>query len=99
MRRTDLRTAPPALLVLLAVLASAPYLAAQHPATQPARAEKPNEPPPAQADLPEFIISDLRVQDFPAYTYFYTQQETTIADLGQVIPAMLQKLMEAIEAG
>ena len=80
------------------VLASATYLAAQ-PATQPGKPAKPNEPPGAAADLPEFVISDLRVQDFPAVTYLYTQQETTIAELGQVIPGMLQKLMEAIEAG
>jgi predicted transcriptional regulator YdeE len=78
------------------VLVSATDLAAQ-PATQPA---KPNEPPPgAAADLPEFVISELRVQDFPAVTYLYAQQETTIAELGQVIPAMMEKLAEVVDGG
>jgi effector-binding domain-containing protein len=90
------RTAVLAALVLVTlVLVSATYLAAQ-PATQPAKA---NEPPGAAADLPEFVISDLRVQDFPAVTYLYTEQETTIAELGQVIPAMMAKLGEVIEGG
>ena len=85
-----------AVLVVFA-LAAVTHVAAQ-PATQPAKPA--NEPPPgAAADLPEFVISELRVQDFPAVTYLYTQQETTIAGLGQVIPGMLEKLMEAIEGG
>ena len=69
------------------------------PSTQPAKADKPNDPPNDPADMPEFVMTELRVQDFPAVTYLYTQQETTIGELGQVIPGMLQKLEEAIDGG
>ena len=99
--RTDLRSvlcaAWWAALLLLATFVVVPANA--QPATQPAKAAKPNDPPNDPTDMPEFVMTELRVQDFPAVTYLYTQQETTIGELGQVIPGMLQKLQEAIDSG
>jgi predicted transcriptional regulator YdeE len=85
-----------ALLVLATFTTSTVYA---QPSTQPAKADKPNDPPNDPADMPEFVITDLRVQDFPAVTYLYAQQETTIAEIGQAIPPMMQKLEEAIDSG
>jgi effector-binding domain-containing protein len=82
----------------LLVLGCATYLVAQ-PTTKPSKADKPNDPPPGQQDFPEFIVSDLRVQDFPAVNYLFTQQETTLAEIGQAIPPMMNKLEEAITSG
>ena len=85
-----------------AMLASFTFAATSayaQPATQPAKPATPNDPPNDPADLPEFVITELRVQDFPAVTYLYAQQEATIGELGQIIPTLLQKLEEAIDGG
>jgi effector-binding domain-containing protein len=84
--------------LLMLVVFGAMFAHAQ-PATQPAKSPLPNDPPNDPPDLPEFVMTELRVQDFPAVTYLYTQQETTIGELGNVIPGMLQKLEEAIDGG
>jgi predicted transcriptional regulator YdeE len=85
-----------ALLVLATLTTMSVYA---QPSTQPAKPEKPNDPPNDPADMPEFVITELRVQDFPAVSYLFTQQETTIGELAQVIPAMMQKLEEALDGG
>lgn len=51
---------------------------------------------PAAADLPDFVVSDLRVQEFPARNYAYITQQTTLAQIGTVIGPALEKLGEAI---
>jgi effector-binding domain-containing protein len=52
--------------------------------------------PADKKDLPDFVVSELRVQDFPARTYVFISQNTTIAQMGEVVPAAMEKLGEAI---
>jgi effector-binding domain-containing protein len=55
---------------------------------------------PAQAgDFPDFVISEMRVQEFPERTYLYVQHETTLAEIGPVVQQSFEQLMEPIMSG
>jgi effector-binding domain-containing protein len=54
--------------------------------------------PPAQPGADDdFVISRMRIQDFPAVTYFYYPTETTIAQLATVIPPIMEQMGKLIE--
>ncbi len=53
----------------------------------------------ANPDLPDFVICDLRVQEFPARTYLYTEQQTTLAQIGPTVGQMMGKIVQAIGGG
>lgn len=51
----------------------------------------------ARAD--DFVVSEMRVQAFPAVTYLYTQHQTTLAEIGDVVRAAMEQMGEAIAEG
>jgi effector-binding domain-containing protein len=73
---------PIVLLALLVTLGSA--------ASTRQPADKPNP------DLPDFVISDMRVQEFPPARYAYITQQTTLAQIAEAIGPAMEKFGEAI---
>src|SRR5262245_24472110 len=57
------------------------------------RAHQPAQP---GADLPDFVISDLRVQEFPERNYLYLQHTTTLAQIGPVIQESMEQFEQVI---
>ena len=79
-----MRTIRPAITATTLVLVGLLFVGAG-PATEPA--------------TPDSITSEMHVQEFPACTYLYASQETTIAQMGPVIAEIMTRLGEAIQEG
>lgn len=61
-----------------------------------ARAGHANQPAQPGGDLPDFVVSELRVQEFPAKNYLYLAHQTTLAQIGPVIQESMQQFEQVI---
>jgi effector-binding domain-containing protein len=79
------------LLALFACLCCSFATLAAEPTTKPAA------PGGAAAAEEAFVVTPMRVQEFPARTYFYVTAETTLAQIAPVATEMMKRLHETMD--